>query len=73
MSTYDTAKKNQSYEPRATTSQERAAARYSPVPNKTPETPVLADAERNPRGEVPDPIYAASPARQICNDGKVRK
>lgn len=73
MSTYDTAKKNESYEPRAKTSQERAQARYSPVANKTPETPVLADAEKNPRGDVPDEFYNGAPQRQLSTSGKVRK
>lgn len=58
----------------AKTGQARADARYSPVLNKTPMSdPVLADAERNPRGQVPDDNYNGAPARQVCNDGKVRK
>lgn len=62
------------YDAKAKTGQERAAARYSAVPNKTPESPVLAEARKNPRGQVPDDEYAAAPARQVCNDGKhVRK
>lgn len=72
MSVFDDAKKNESYEPRAKTSQERAAGRYSVAPNKTPETPVLADAEKNPRGQVPDEFYNGAPPRQLSTSGKVR-
>lgn len=61
------------YDAKAKTGQERADARYSFPPNKTPETPLLAEAEKNPRGQVPDPQYNGAPMRQVCNDGKVRK
>ena len=62
------------YAKEAKTGQERADARYDVVPNRTPESPVIAEARKNPRGEVPDDNYAGAPARQVCNDGKhVRK
>lgn len=62
------------YKSEAKTGQARADARYSPVPNKTPTSdPVLAAAEANPRNQVPDYDYNGAPARQVCNDGKVRK
>lgn len=55
------------------TGEQRADARYDTVPNKTPASPVLAEARKNPKGQVPDELYAGAPARQVCNDGKVRK
>lgn len=61
------------YDSKAKTGTARAAARYSTVPNKTPASPVLAEARENPRGQVPDERYAGAPARQISNSGKVRK
>lgn len=61
------------YKSQSKTNQQRADARYDVVPNKTPASPVLAEARLNPKGQVPDETYAGSPARQVCSDGKVRK
>ena len=62
------------YKSKAKTDQQRAAARYDTVPNKTPEGPLIAEARKNTReSDGPEEVFTAAPARQISNYGNVRK
>ena len=61
------------FKSQAKTGQQIADARYDAVKNKTPESPVMAEARKNPKGQVPDEVYTAAPTRQISNYGNVRK
>lgn len=62
------------YKSQVKTGQQRADARYTPVPCKTAEDPALADARKNTReSDGPAEVFTAAPARQISNKGTVRK
>lgn len=62
------------YKSKAKTGQQRADARYDPVPHKTPDDPVLDAARKNTReSDGPEEVFTAAPARQISNYGNVRK
>ena len=62
------------YKSQSKTGQARADARYTPVKNKAPEGPLMAEARKNTReSDGPEELFAESPSRQISNYGKVRK
>jgi hypothetical protein len=61
------------YAKEAKTGQQRADARYTPVPNTTPTGVLVDDARVTSRGEQAEDCYIAAPARQISQTGKVRK
>ena len=62
------------FAPKAKTGQQRADARYDPVPHKDPKDPVLEAARKNTReSDGPEEVFTAAPARQISNYGNVRK
>ena len=58
----------------AKTGQERADARYDfPPNNSAPDSVLVNDAHVSSRGERAEDNYAAAPARQVSETGKVRK
>lgn len=58
---------------RTKSNQQRATARYGE--SKAGDLragPLIADAEKNPKLQVPDESYNGAPARQICDTGEVK-
>ncbi len=61
------------YAAKAKTGQELADARYSfPASNSTPDSALIGAATQTDRGEKAADNYAAAPARQISETGKVK-